>query len=158
MEWIWTFHDIMKPSNFETTYTEVLKLWDFFFNGFFLKLNSVRTFCYLAPQTPYYCNKENISMPSPFSASGSFPMSRLFKSGSQSIRVSASPSVLPMNIQGWFPLGLTGLISLLSKGFSSLLQDHSSKATIRCSDFFTVQLSHPYMTIGNTITLTIWPL
>ena len=53
-----------------------------------------------------------------FPASGSFPVSQLFASGGQSIEVSASASVLPMNIQDWFPLGLTGLISLLSKGFS----------------------------------------
>ena len=53
-----------------------------------------------------------------FPASGSFPMSQLFISGGQSIGTSASASVLPMNIQGWFPLGLTGLISLLSKGLS----------------------------------------
>ena len=51
-----------------------------------------------------------------FSASGSFPMSQLFASGGQSIGVSASASVLPMNIQGWFPLGWTGLIFLMSKG------------------------------------------
>ena len=50
-----------------------------------------------------------------FSASGSFPMSWLFTSGGESIRVSASASVLPINIQDWFPLGLTGLISLQSK-------------------------------------------
>ena len=53
-----------------------------------------------------------------FPASGSFPMSQLFASGGQSIGVSASTSVLPMNIQDWFPLGLTGWISLLSKGLS----------------------------------------
>ena len=47
---------------------------------------------------------------------GSFPISQLFASGSQSVGVSASASVLPMNIQDWFPLGLTGFISLLSKG------------------------------------------
>jgi len=52
-----------------------------------------------------------------FSASGSFPMSGLFASGGQSIGASASASALPMNIQGWYPLGLTGLI-LLSKGLS----------------------------------------
>ena len=51
-----------------------------------------------------------------FSVLGSFPMSPLFTSGGQSIRVSASASVLPMSIQGWFTLGLTCLISLLSKG------------------------------------------
>ena len=48
-------------------------------------------------------------------ASGSFPMNQLFSSGGQSVGTSASASVLPMNIQGWFPLGLTGLISLQSK-------------------------------------------
>jgi len=53
-----------------------------------------------------------------FPALGSFPVSWFFASGGQSIRVSASASVLPMNIQGWFPLGLTGLISLQSKGLS----------------------------------------
>ena len=57
-----------------------------------------------------------------FLTSGSFPISRLFSSGSQSIGASASASVLPMNIQGWFPLGLTGLISLLSKRLSRLQQ------------------------------------
>ena len=53
-----------------------------------------------------------------FPASESFPMSRLFVSGGKSISASASASVLPVNIQCWFPLGLTGLISLLSKGLS----------------------------------------
>ena len=53
-----------------------------------------------------------------FPESGSFPMSQLFASGAQIIRVSASASVLPMNIQDWFPFGLTGLISLQSKGLS----------------------------------------
>ena len=55
-----------------------------------------------------------------FPASGSFPMSHFFTSIGQSIGVSASASVLPMNIQGWFPLGLTGLISLQSKGLSRI--------------------------------------
>ena len=82
-------------------------------------------------------------------------MSWLFASGGQSI--GASASVLPMNIQGWFPLGLTGWISFQSKGLSSLLQHHSSKASIlRRSAFFIVQLSHSYMTTGKTIALTIW--
>ena len=53
-----------------------------------------------------------------FPASRSFPMSWLFASGGQSIGASASALVLPMHIQGWFPLGLTSLISFLSKGFS----------------------------------------
>ena len=92
-----------------------------------------------------------------FPASRSFPVSQFFASGGQSIRVSASASVLPMNIQDWFPLGLTGWISLLSKILKSLLQHHSSKASILLrSAFFIVQLSHPYMTTGKTITLTRW--
>ena len=66
-----------------------------------------------------------------------------------------SGSVLPMNIQDWFPLGLIGLISLQSKKLLSLFQQHSSKASILWhSVFFTVQLSHPYVTTGKTIALT----
>ena len=61
---------------------------------------------------------------------GSFLMDWHFASGSQSIRVSASASVLPMSIQDRFPSGLTGLISLQSTGLSSLLQHHNSKASI----------------------------
>ena len=81
-----------------------------------------------------------------FSASGLFQMSHFFTSGGESIGVSASTSVFP--IQDWFPLGLTGWISLQSKGLKTL-QHHSSKASIlQCSAFFIVQLSHPYMTNG----------
>ena len=72
---------------------------------------------------------------------------------------SFSFSISPSNEgnQDWFPLGWTGWISLLSKGLTSLLQHHSSKASIiRCSAFFIVQLSHPYMTTGKTIALTTW--
>ena len=58
------------------------------------------------------------SRPQSFPASGSFPISRLFTSGGQSAGTSASASVLPIKIQGWFPIGLTGLISLLSKRLS----------------------------------------
>ena len=58
-----------------------------------------------------------------FPASGSFQMSQLFTSGGQSIRVSASTSVLPMNIQDWFPLECTGWISLLSKGLSRVFSN-----------------------------------
>ena len=65
-----------------------------------------------------------------FPASGSFQMSQFFTSDGQSIRVSASTSVLPMNIQDWFPLGWTGWIFLQSKGLKSLLQHHSSKVSI----------------------------
>ena len=89
--------------------------------------------------------------------SGSFQMSQLFASGGQNIGVSASTWVLPMNTQDWFPLGWTGWISLQSKGLRSLLQHHSSKASIlRCSAFFIFQLSHPYMIPGKTIALTRW--
>ena len=70
-----------------------------------------------------------ILLPSIFPSIRSFPMSWLFASCGQSIGASASTSVLPMNIQSWFPLKLTGLISLLSKGLSSLLQHHSLKAS-----------------------------
>ena len=92
-----------------------------------------------------------------FPASGSSQMSQLFTSSGQSIGVSASTSVLPMNTQDWSPLGWTGWISLQSKGLSSLLQHHSSKASIlQCSAFFMVQLSHPYMTTGKLTALTRW--
>ena len=69
-------------------------------------------------------------------ASGSFPMSQFFASGGQSIGVSASASVLPMNIQDWFPLGLTGWISLLSKGLSRFL----SNITVQNHNFFGAHL------------------
>ena len=90
-----------------------------------------------------------------FPASGYFQMSQFFTSDGQSIAVSASTSVLPMNIQDWLPLGSTGLIALQSKGLSSLLQHYSSKASILWhSAFFIIQLSYPYMTTGKTIALT----
>ena len=72
-----------------------------------------------------------------FSASGSFPVSWVFTSGGQNIRVSASASVLPMNIQGVFPLGWTGLISLLSNRLSRI----SSSTTIQKLRFFITQPS-----------------
>ena len=89
-------------------------------------------------------------------ASKSFPMSQFFASGGQSIGSSASASILPIYIQAWFPLGLTGLISLLSMGLSRV-QESSLKASIlQCSAFFIVQLSHLYRINGKTIALTIW--
>ena len=72
-----------------------------------------------------------------FPASGSFPMSRFFTSGGQSIGISASTSVLPMNIQDLFPLGWTGWISFLSKGLSRVF----SNTTIQKHQFFGTQLS-----------------
>ena len=79
-----------------------------------------------------------------FPASGFYQVSELFASGGQSIWVSASTSVLPMNIQDWSPLGWTGWIILQYKGLSRVFSNTtSSKASIcRCSAFFTVQLSH----------------
>ena len=117
--------------------------------------------------TPGVCSNSCPLMPSnhlilfvPFSSclqsfptSGSFPVSWHFISGGQSI--GASASVLPMNIQCWFPLGLTGLISLLSKGLSRVFSSTSLKASVLGhSAFFMVQLSHLYMTTRKTIALT----
>ena len=80
-----------------------------------------------------------------FLGSGSFQMSWFFTSGGQ--RVSASASVLPMNIQDLFPLGWMSWISLQSNGLSRVFSNTTvSKASIlRCSAFFIVQISHPYM-------------
>ena len=89
-----------------------------------------------------------------FPASGSFPMSRFFASGGQSIGVSASTSVLPMNIQDWFPLGWNGWISLQSKGLSIVFNTTVQASVLWCSASFTVQLSNPYMTTEKTIALT----
>ena len=87
------------------------------------------------------------SCPQFFPALGSFPMSWLFTPGGQNIGVSVSASVLPMNIQGWFSLGLTGLISLLSKGLSRVF----FSTTVR-KQFFSTQTSlwsnsqfHPWL-------------
>ena len=92
-----------------------------------------------------------------FPASGSFQMSQLFASGGQSIRVSASASVLPINIQDWLPLGWTGWISLLSKGLSIVFSNTTvQKHQLLHSAFFMVQLSHLYMTTGKSITLIRW--
>ena len=74
-----------------------------------------------------------------FPASGSFQMSHFFTSGGQSIGVSASASVLPMNIQDWFPLGLTGWISLQSKGLSRVFSNTTvQKHQFFCAQFFCV--------------------
>ena len=91
-----------------------------------------------------------------------FPSIRVF-SGESVLHIrwpkfgaSASASVLPVNIQRWFPLGWTGWISLQSRGLKSLLQHHSLKPSIlQRSAFFMVQLSHLYMAIGKNIALTL---
>ena len=90
-----------------------------------------------------------------FPALRSFPMNQFFASRGQSIGVSALASFLPMNTQDWFPLALTGWISLQSKGFSRVF----SNTTVQKHQFFgtqlsLVQLSHPYMTTRKTIALT----
>ena len=113
-----------------------------------------------------WCHPTKLSSVVPFSsclqslpASEYFPVSQFLTSGGQSIGVSASTSVLPMNTHDWSPLGWTGWISLQSKGLLSLLQQHSSKAHILwCPAFFIVQLSHPYMTTGKTIAWLDGPL
>ena len=109
-----------------------------------------------------WCHPTISSSIAPFSspqsspASGSLPMSRFFASGGQSIGASASASVLPMNIQDWFPLGLTGLISLKSKGLSRVFS-----STIIRKHLFCVQPSlwstvpYLYTSTGKTIDLTI---
>ena len=97
------------------------------------------------------------SCPQSFPASGSLQMSQFFASVGQSIGVSASPAVLPMNIHDWLISFRMDWLDLLAvqRTLKSLLQHHSSKASILWhSAFFIVQLSHPYMTTGKTIALT----
>ena len=100
--------------------------------------------------TPFSCLQS-------FPESGSFPVSWLFTSGAQSIGALVSASVPPMSIHGWFPLELTGSISIQSKWLSRVF----SSTTIRRHQFFgtwpflMVRLSHPYTTIGKTIALIL---
>ena len=93
-----------------------------------------------------------------FPASGSFPKSQLFTSGGQSTGASASGSVLPMIIKGWFPLGLTGLISMLSKGLSRVFANTTVEKHqfFGIQPFFIVQLSHSFTITAKTTALTIW--
>ena len=100
--------------------------------------------CPNACPSTQWCHPTILSSVIPFSsclqsfpASGSFPMHQFFTSGGQSIGVSASALVHPMNIQHWFPLGLTGLISFLSKGLSRVF----SNTTVQKHQFFSAQLS-----------------
>ena len=87
--------------------------------------------------------------PEPFPASGSFPMSQLFPSGGQRTGASASESVFPVNIQDWVPLGLIGLISLLSKGLPRVF----SSTTIQKYQFFSAQPS-----LWSNSHIHTWPL
>ena len=89
----------------------------------------------ISPSNRLILCRSLLSCPQSFPASRSFPMSRLFTSGGQCI--GASASALPMNIQDWFPLGLTGLISLLSKGLSRVF----SNTTVQKHQFFSTQPS-----------------
>ena len=92
-----------------------------------------------------------------FPASGSFPISQLFASGGQSIGASASASVLTMNIQDSFPLGLTGLVSLQSKGVSKSSPAPQLESINRLVlSILYGPLSYLHMTTGKTIALTIW--
>ena len=108
----------------------------------------------------WWCHPTILSSVIPFSsrlkyfpASGSFPRSQFFTSGGWNNGVSASASVLPMNIQDWLPLGLTGWISLQSKGLSRVFSS-TTVQILRCSACFIVQFSHPYMTTVKMIVLT----
>ena len=93
-----------------------------------------------------------------FPASGSFPMSQFFTSDGQSIGASALASVLPMNIQDWFPLMDWLDLLAVQEILKSLLQHHSSKASIlRHSTFLIVQLSHPYVITGKTTAFNLNP-
>ena len=90
--------------------------------------------CSISYSLSQWCNLTISSFVAPFSfclqsfpASGYFPLSQLFTTGGQSIATLASTSVLPKNIQSWFPLGLTDLISLLSKGFSRVFSSAQLK-------------------------------
>ena len=114
-------------------------------NGSLLKLMSIEVvmlsnhfiLCFLFPFLSVFLNIRVFSNELVFSSRG------------QSIVASASASVLSINIQGWFPLGLTGLISLLSKELSIVFSSTTvQKHLLRCSDFFVAQLSLPYMTTG----------
>ena len=88
-----------------------------------------------------------------FPASGSFPINWLFASGWQSIGASASASFLPMNSQGWFPLGLSGLISLLSKGISRVF----SNTTFQKNPFFSFSsILTSVRDCWKTIAVTVW--
>ena len=99
-----------------------------------LKLMSIGQWCHPTMSSSVVCYS---SCPQSFPASGSFQMSQFFISGDWSIGASASASVLPMNIRGWFPLILTGLISLQSKRLSRVF----SSTIVQKHQFFSTQLS-----------------
>ena len=111
-----------------------------------LKLISIES---VMPSSHLILCHPRMFLPSIFPAPGSFPMSQFFASGGQRIAVSASASVLPMNIQDWFHLGLTGWISLLSKGLWRVF----SNTTVQKHQFFGTQLSSQ-----SNFPIHTWPL
>ena len=105
-----------------------------------------------SPLSPYHLTISSSVVPFSYclqSSSGSFPMDQLFASGDQTIGASASKSVLPKSIQGWLPLRLTCLISLLSKGFSRVF----SSTTDQKHQFFSTL---PFLWSNSHI--HTWPL
>ena len=111
----------------------------------------------------WWCHPTNICSVVPFSswiqsfpASWFFPVSRFFASGGQSIGVSASTSVLPMNIQGWLHLGLTGLICSARDSQESSPTPQFKSINSLALSLFMVQISNPYMALGKTIALNRW--
>ena len=119
------------------------------------------------PSNHLFLCRPLLLLPSSFPTIRVFSMSQLFTSGGQNIGASASASVLPMNVQGWFPLGLTGLIILqsmwLSRVFLSItIWKYQSFGTlwyqISLWYFFMVQISHPYKTTGKTTAFTVQTL
>ena len=97
-----------------------------------LKFAQVHVHCFSDAIQPSHPRTHFSFCPQSFPASGTFPMSWLFASDNQNTGVSASASILPMSIQGWFPLRLTSLISFLSKGLSGVF----SSTTVRRHQFF----------------------
>ena len=119
---------IVTPMDWST-----LGFWSFTISWSLLKLKSIESV--ILSKYFIFCLSLSL-LPSIFPASGSFPMSQFFPSSGQSIRTSATD--LPMNIQGWFPLGLTGLVPLLSQGLSRVF----SNTTVQKHLFFSAQ---PYL-------------
>ena len=149
------FHVWYQFRLFPTTWTSALQASLSITNSWsLLKLMSSES---LMPSNHLILCHPLLLLPQSFPASGSFQKSQLFASDAQSIGVSASTSVLPVNTQDWSPLdGLVGS-PCSPRDSQSLLQHHSSKASVlQCSAFFRVQLSHPYMTDGKT-KRSSWP-